>query len=189
MKNATIPNVYAEALLELAESRGLLETVREEVDFLKRLFSDNSDLLLFFESPGIEEREKREVFEGALRGKLEDLVVNFLLLVIRRGRQLFFPDMLDAFRDLHDAKRGIIHARVATAVPLGEESSDALRESLEKTLGKQIVLDGVVDGKVLGGFVVRYKGMVLDASLEKALKEMESPLRAMKFGSELVHED
>ena len=189
MKNEEIARTYAEALFELALSEGELESVHDEMVFLERLLSEDPNLQVFLESPGIDEREKRNLFESVLRGKLSDTSVNFLQLVIRRGRQAFLVQMLEEFRRLRDTKLGILHAEAVTAVPLSAESREALRLKLEQNLGKQIHLDNRVDERILGGLIVRYEGLVADGSLQKALRDMQLPLRLMKFGSELVHEN
>jgi F-type H+-transporting ATPase subunit delta len=189
MKNETLARVYAEALFELAVARDQLEAVHDAVLLFEELFVGERALRTFIEIPSIPSSERERVFEAALRGKVSDIALNFLLLVIRRGRQLHLLEMLDEFRALRDDKLGIVNARVSTAVPLSSVTSEALRLRLEENLKKKILLENVVDERVLGGLVVRYEGMVIDASLSKALKDLEVPLRSTKFGSEFVHEN
>jgi F0F1-type ATP synthase delta subunit len=78
---------------------------------------------------------------------------------------------------------------VTTAVPLAEPESEELRQKLEKSLKKRIVLEKLVDKEILGGFVIRYGGMVADASLKTALEEISARMLYPKFGSELIHEN
>ena len=189
MKNESISRTYAEALIELAESKGQLDEVQEEVEFFRSLFGPDDGPRLFLESPSIEAHERQEVFEKVFRGKASDLTLNFLLLVVRRGRQAFFLEMLDGFKVLYEKKMGIVHANVTTATPLSAENREALRLKLEKNLGKRVVLDSLVDEKLLGGFVLRYSGMVVDGSLSNELSEMKTAARNFSLGSELVHEN
>jgi F-type H+-transporting ATPase subunit delta len=189
MKTERISRVYAEALFELAEKQGDLERVSHEVEVLQSVLRGDPSIRAFLESPSVPSAERERALEGSLRGRLADVLLNFLLLVVRRGRQLYFLQMLEDFRALHDAKVGIVHARATTAVAMTAETRDALRARLEGTLGKRVVLDGVVDEEILGGFVVRFDGMVADASLRRALEDMRASLRNIKLGSELVHED
>ena len=46
-----------------------------------------------------------------------------------------------------------------------------------------------MDKDILGGFVIRYDGMVADASLKTALDEIGAHMLSPKFGSELIHEN
>jgi F-type H+-transporting ATPase subunit delta len=115
--------------------------------------------------------------------------VNFLLLVMRKGRQLFLRRMLADYCVLHDERMGLVRAKATTAVPLGSESLEALRAVLQAKLGKTVQLDNAVDEGILGGLIVRYGGMVADGSLGTALVRIESRTRDLKFGSEFVHEN
>lgn len=188
MSEASIPRVYAEALLELAASKGRLELVAEHVDSLADLFRAEPELRAFLESPNVDLADKRRTFESALRGKIADEVLDFLLVVLCRGRQLFFARMLEEFRELHRKKVGIVRARAVTAVEQTPEVLEELRRALERALGGRVVLESAVDAAVLGGFVVRFDGMVIDGSLRRDLERLEETMRGLKFGRELFHE-
>ena len=189
MKEETLPKVYAEALLELAIEHGDTERIREEVLFLASIPRAEGLVRAFFESPRIVGAEKAKTLERALRGKLSDTVVNFVLLIVRKGRTIFLRDILEQFLVLHDRRVGLIHAVAATAVPLSAESSDALRQALEAKLKRRVEIHNKVDPEILGGLVVRYEGMVADGSLKSALQKIAAGMLAAKFGSQLVHEN
>ncbi|MGQ9589378.1 MAG: ATP synthase F1 subunit delta [Planctomycetota bacterium] len=189
MSEASIPRVYAEALLELAASRDRLELVAEHVAALAELFAKEPDLRTFLESPNVDFADKAAVFESALRGKIADEVLDFLLLVLRRGRQLFFARMLEEFRELHRKRAGVVRARAITAVAQPPEILEELRVALERALGGRVLLESAVDAAILGGFVVRFDGMVIDGSLRRDLERLEEAMRGLKFGRELFHEN
>lgn len=189
MKEETLPKVYAEALLELAIERGETERVREEVFYLASLPRAQGPVRAFFESPRIVGSEKAKALDRALRGRLSDTVVNFVLLVVKKGRTIFLRDILEQFLVLHDRRIGLIHAVAATAVPLSTVSSDALRQALEAKLKRRVEIHNKVDPEVLGGLVVRYEGMVADGSLKSALQKIAAGMQAAKFGSQFVHEN
>lgn len=189
MKTERISLVYAQALFDLAVKADELERVDREVEVLRSLFLGAPSLRVFLESPSVGGPEREGVLERSLRGRIADVFLDFLRVVARRGRGAHLLEILGDFRALHDAKMGIVHAVATTAVVMTPETRDAMRARLEGTLGKRVVLDGVVDEEILGGFVVRFDGMVADSSLRKALGDMRAALQHIKLGSELVHED
>lgn len=189
MKNETLSGVYAAALLELAQEKGELERVHEEVLYVASLLRDDPSFRTFLESPKIERSEKLRVVEATLRGKLADSLVNFMGLVIGKSRTLYLPKMLADFQALHDKRAGIVHASAVTAVPLSEASKAALIDVLAAKLHKRIQLENKVDAEILGGLVVRYEGLVADASIKTALRKIGSSMNAIKLGSQLVHEN
>ncbi len=143
----------------------------------------------FIESPKIERSEKLRVIESSLRGKVADSIVNFLCIVIRKGRTLHLRQMLDEFFVLHDRKAGIVHASAVSAVPLSDSSRSALIETLSAKLRKRVQLENKVDPEILGGLVVRYEGMVADGSLRTAIRKIGVGMSAVKLGSTFVHEN
>jgi F-type H+-transporting ATPase subunit delta len=189
MTHPTLAKTYAEALFALAIERGLVDVIHDEVEFFEKLLGEDKEFLVFVETLSVEREEKRKVFETVLRGKVSDEFLNFLLLVVRRGRQLLLRAMLAAFRALHDAKIGRMHARAVTAVSISPEVREALRVRLEAAFQKKIVIHNVVDERILGGFVVSCGGYVADGSLIADLDRIERRLRDLKLGSEFVHEN
>ena len=85
-----IPAVYGRALLEAADDKGSLAEVAEEVESLRKVLDDNPDLRVFIESPRLETSKKRAVVERSLRGRASDILVNFVLLLIDKGRESIF---------------------------------------------------------------------------------------------------
>ena len=81
-----IPALYGKALLEAADSAGVLDDVAEEVSFFSGLLAEDAELELFVESPSSESSQKSAVFEKTFRGKATDTFLNFLLLLVDKGR-------------------------------------------------------------------------------------------------------
>lgn len=188
-RESTIPKIYAEALLELAASRDRLEPVAEAVRFLAELFRKDKELKVFLESPNVDFAAKQQAFETALRGRIADEALDFLLVVLKRGRELFFVRMLEEFEVLYRKQSGIVQAQATTAVAVDAAVLEELRLALERSLGLRVVLESTVDEGILGGFVVRFDGMVLDGSLRRDLERLKATMEGRKFGSELFYEN
>lgn len=188
-RESTIPRIYADALLELAASRDRIEPVAEAVRFLAELFGRDRELKVFLESPNVDFSAKQQVFETALRGRIPDETLDFLLVVLKRGRELFFLRMLAEFEALYRKRSGIVQAQATTAVAVDAAVLEELRRALERSLGLRVVLESIVDEKILGGFVVRFDGMVLDGSLRRDLDQLRAAMEGRKFGSELFYEN
>ncbi|MCS5628223.1 MAG: ATP synthase F1 subunit delta, partial [Planctomycetes bacterium] len=184
-----IPALYGKALLEAAADADVLEDVAAEVSFVGGLLGEDADLRLFVESPSIESAQKREVFEKTFRGKATDTFVNFLLLLVDKGREAELAAILAAFGAFHDEHVGLVRAEVVSAEELAEEEIDKLAAAIGASIDKQVIVSNKVDPEMIGGVIVRYQGMVADGSLRTALKELRSEMLSPKFESELVHEN
>ena len=185
---------YSRTLLEAAQDRateddGVLEAVRDDVELLLALFESAPRLQLLLESPRVQESEKLGVVKAALEGRCVDILYRFVRLVVDKGRAEGLREILAQFLVDHDRAIGRVRVNVTTAVPLGEAQTAGLQGTLEKKLDKTVVLENQVDEEILGGMVVRFEGMVADASLKKSLDRFGADMMSLRLGSELVHED
>ena len=189
MSDESIPLVYARALFEAAETQGKVEDVYEDVLLIQELVGKDRLARAFFDSPRIPRSEKAALVARNFKGKLSDILVNFLQVLIRRGRHQFLGPALEAYRELRNKSAGIVHATAVSAVPLSDESRAALVGRLERGLQKKIELQSIVREDIVGGIIVRFDGMVADGSISTALRKIRNNMLQPKFGSEYVHED
>jgi len=185
----TIPALYGKALLEAAVDADVLEDVAAEVSFFGGLLAEDADLERFIESPSIESSQKSAVLEKAFRAKATDTFLNFLLLLVDKGREGELRAILTAFGSFHDEHIGLVRAEVVSAEPFEDENVEKLSAAISASLDKEVIVSNKVDPDMLGGVIVRYQGMVADGSLKTALKELGSKMLSPKFESELIHEN
>ena len=184
-----IPALYGRALLQAAADAGVLDDVAAEVSFFGGLLAEDADLDLFIESPSIESSQKSAVFEKTFRGKATDIFLNFLLLLVDKGREAELKAILAAFGAFHDEHIGLVRVEVVSSKSFKAENVENLSAAISASFGKEVVVNNKVDPEMLGGIIVRYEGMVADGSLKTALKELRSEMLSPKFESELVHEN
>ncbi len=88
------------------------------------------------------------------------------------------PAIIDAYRRLHDAAKGVVRADVTVAAPLAAHHESALREALAGvTGGKTIDLEVKVDPSIIGGVVVKLGSRMLDASLKTKLNSIRTRMK------------
>ncbi len=189
MSESSIGATYAQALLEIALEKGLLDGVMEDAGFLVNVLREERDLRAFLDSPRLDRSVKQTALKKALEGKVTDLFLDFLCLTLDKNRQEFLTDMMEHFGRLCDEKTGIVRAEVTSSAAMSPEETAGLATRLGAELGKQVVVTSRVDPAILGGVIVRYNSMVADGSLKTSLEEVRASMLSLKFGSELVHED
>jgi hypothetical protein len=114
-------------------------------------------------SPAEREVVAREVAKAAGLGKL---VQDFVSLVAARGRADHLREMAAAYRTLVDEASGRVTGEVRTAAPMTDDEKRRLSARLGQAIGKQVVLEEIVDRSLLGGFIARVGSFVLDGSLD-----------------------
>lgn len=189
MKVEPLSVTYARALVELAIEKDRLRTVLEEVRSLAELLRKERDLRTFIESPSISTGAKRKVLERGFRGKMDDLVVDFIELVVKKNRQFLFPEIFAQVEVLYDVAVGRVHVEATSAVELPDPIKDELTGVLGVKLARTVVLVNKIRPEILGGLVLRYGDLVADGSLKTSLEKITTNMYSHKPGSELIHEN
>src|ERR1700739_208014 len=106
-----IAEVYARALFEAAQGRGVLDTVREQLAAFVDALQANRHLMIFFFSPYFSTQEKEEGLHRAVTGA-EETFMNFLAVLLESHRMPAIFAIRDRFerlwrggRKLHPGER------------------------------------------------------------------------------------
>lgn len=177
MSQSTVARRYANALYEEADDTGVLEDVDDDVLMLRETLESNGELSRFFESPVIPKEKKDAVIQSLLDDRVDELLVRFLRLLVRKDRETMTKPILDAYQTLRDQQRGIVDANVTVAYPLSEDDQEALVETLEAQTGKTVRLHLQEDPELIGGLVVQIGDQVFDGSLRNKLSNLHDQLR------------
>jgi len=171
---------YATALFHLARDRGLIDQASDQFAHLDQLLVSDATLVQFLLAPHIREQEKTALLRTVFGNRLEPLFLEFLLLLVDKHRIGFLHDIIIHFRALVAEERGLIIARVITAVPLSETERRDLVIRLRRKTGKIVELDEKVESSILGGMIVILKDKIIDGSVRHKLTLLKEELLKLK---------
>jgi F-type H+-transporting ATPase subunit delta len=189
MREDSIARIYADALMQASEEKGLRKTVLEELESLALILQEEEDFQTFLESPQIDKSEKKKVLEKLFRDKLGVMTLHFLDVLLDKNRQYLLRQIAREYKDLDDEKEGIITVTVTSAHKVSAELEEVFRTKLESTLGTRIRLQVELDPSLLGGIIIRYEDMVLDGSIRKRLEELRDRTSALRLREGALYED
>lgn len=165
---------YGEAAFQIASEQGTEEAWSEGLAAVAALFSDpNADSLL--SSARVSYEDKAAFVRRALEG-VDPLVLNLALLLVQRDRHSLGPQVREAFQELADARRGIAHAVVTTAVPISDAEAKAVADKLSEISGARVVVEMEVDDSIIGGLVARIGDKLIDGSTRSQLESLKRRL-------------
>jgi F-type H+-transporting ATPase subunit delta len=173
----TVAARYAQALYELGVEQGNLPALTEEVRRVSAVYSGSQELRSILENPVVEEHARKEIL-GEILGRLGvgATTQNTVKLLAERRRLLVLPYLSRALERLTDERTGVVRATVTTAAQLPEGYYSKLKEQLEASLGKKVLLERELDPSLLGGVVTRIGDRVIDGSLRTRLQRMRQTL-------------
>ena len=170
-----IGQVYARALFEAAEEKGRLETVREELQDIVRALDDVPELAALLENPETESHVKAEVLDRVLGGA-DELVRNFLRLLVEKGRAAEVRDVAAEFEALVAAQERILDVELTTAHELSDVEFGRILGQIEKASGRKVQATRTVDPDLIGGLVLQAGSMRVDASVRGRLERLRQEL-------------
>ena len=171
---------YARALFLSTQGRGLLDQAHDQFSGLKDALGDDRTLLNFLSSPRVDEDQKVGLVRTVFGGRMEELFVEFLTVLVRKRRAKYLPEVIDEFNRLVEFEKGIARVTVITAVPLvADEESKLIAKLRTKTTGT-IELEKKVDPSILGGMIVILHDQIIDGSVRHGVNLIEDQLQGIK---------
>lgn len=167
---------YAQAILELAQEKGQLGEVEEQLKQVVEAIEKNSELKVFMNHPRVPAAAKKSMASNLFTAQINDYVLNFLLLVLDRRREALLKQMVEQYTALANEIRNIVVAEVTTAQALSNEQLQALQNKLAQVTGKSVTLQVVVDPAILGGLIVKIGDKLIDGSVSRQLAVLKTVL-------------
>jgi F-type H+-transporting ATPase subunit delta len=174
MPNPRLATRYAKSLIGLAQERGELETVYNDMQFLQRICKSNRDFVNLLRSPVIKADKKEAIITAITKDRISKLTASFTKLLTDKGREEDLPEIIAAFISQYNEIKGIQKVKLTTAVPVSEEVKKDLLDKVKKSTGfDKIEMESVVNENLIGGFILEYNNNLIDASVLRDLKDIK----------------
>ena len=167
--------IYANALFEAAQEQGRLQRVNEDLHAFAEAVEQVPELRALLENPEVDSREKTAALRAIL-ADADDLVWNFLLLVVEKGRADELDEIVSEFNALVAAEEGILDVELTTAVELSEDEMNRILSQIEQVSGRRLRASRRVEPALLGGFVLQAGSYRADASVRGRLERLRRQL-------------
>lgn len=164
---------YAKAFFTLAKEKGLMEELRKDGGLIASVCLTSSDFNLLLESPVIKVSNKLKAIRTIFEGKVNELSLNFLLLITQNKREKYIPGIFRNLEDLYRQEEGIKTALFTSAQPVDDSILKQVNGILEKEYKAKVEMSHKVDEDLIGGFVLRIDDNQYDASVSTQLKKIK----------------
>jgi F-type H+-transporting ATPase subunit delta len=133
------------------------------------------ELRAMLENPEIDHRAKQAAL-GELLGDADELVRNFLLVIVEKGRAAELQSIHDEFAALVAADERRLEVELTTAYELSDADAREILGQIEKASGRTVDATRKVDPHLIGGFVLQVGSMRVDASVRGRLQRLRQEL-------------
>ena len=167
--------IYARALFNASKESGRLAQVHEELSEFVTAARDVPELRALLENPEIDHRAKQAAI-GELTSGADELVRNFLLVLVEKGRAAQLEEIAEEFETLVAAEEGRLEVELTTAYELSDDEADQIVRQIEQSSGRKVDATRKVDPSLIGGFVLQAGSMRVDASVRGRLQRLRQEL-------------
>ena len=169
----TITTPYAEAFLQVAESRQETDQVVDQAKAVLSLWQHSPELREAMASPVLEVDAKKAALEKLFSDQLNPSFINLLKLLADRQRIGILDAVLERLLELYREQRNIALATVTSATALSEEQQAELSKKVQAVAGTdKLEINLIQDPDLIGGFVVKVGSKVIDASLAGQVRRL-----------------
>lgn len=171
MNRSLLAKRYAKALLAYAIEVG-------EADLLYPLLRDMGRVLRPAEAvevlcnPTLSEQRRSQIVVALAGEDTPESLRRWVDLVFSHNREALLGDMARAYMMLYRKHKGITLVRVTSAVALDASTLQKIEEVVRQKRGGVIEMETEIDQGLIGGFVLRIDGMVMDASAKRAIERI-----------------
>ena len=164
---------YAQAYMETAIERGILEDVKQDMNLIGELLNGSRELRAFLKSPIVKQEQKKAALDEIFSTDTHDLTVKLLALLIEKNRESLLEKITGHFLELYNIHHGIIVVNVTSAFELDDKQIATLKSQLESSTGKNVQMNRTVDSELIGGMMVRIDDTVIDGSVKFKLNQLK----------------
>ena len=173
MAIATVAARYAKSLLDLAQEKGLTETMYKDMLLFKNTVTQSRPLMLMLKNPIVRAEKKAAVIKAAFASRVNPVTMAFFEIIAKKNREGIMDAIADEFINQYDRLKGIERATVITTVPLTAPLRDKFKAMVAKTTGGKLVeLEEKIDSKLIGGYVLRVGDQQIDGSIRSQLNDL-----------------
>ena len=197
-----VSKIYGEALYDFAKEQGQLEKMYEEAQDIIEVLESGDEVKDFLSNPKASTDEKitfiRELFvdkfwAGPIAKMLRffkiDLkkgedpkILDFVSIVIKKGRQHDIVPMLRHFSHLTLSDKNIGEAIVTSASELSDKQKEELENKLVSvTRYDKFIVDYKVDESLIAGIKIKIDDKVFDKTYKTKIFDITKNLRGLKL--------
>ena len=174
MQNPRLAQRYAKSLIDLAEEKGQLEPVYNDIMLLNTICKQSRAFVLMLESPIISADKKNTIIDAVTKNNISIITQTFIRLLASKNRESNLPEIITSFIEQYNKIKGIHKVKLTTATPVSDEIKNSFIKKIESAVSiNNINLETIVNEKIIGGFVLEMEGKLIDASILRDLNDVK----------------
>jgi len=176
-RNSLAARRYAFSLFQLAQERNdsaELDQVMQELKGFEASLSGADGSVDFFLSPIISKADKIQILQD-LKSKLPH-TLRFLTVLVESNRFDLLSEIIQALEEMREEVSGELTVELETARKFSDGLLDEVKNTLQERWGRKIILKTAIKPELIGGFVAKAPGRVINASVASQIENLQQQI-------------
>lgn len=168
---------YARALFDFVNATETLFEVTSDIQNIQGLLFKSRELFKCLQNPLVSAEAKREILVKVVGEKMNEETLQFLTTLIRRNRINLLPTIIFSYLELVYQTANSRAFQIVSAKDLSNGQRTRLIKKI-KSIAKhsRIMIQFNTDESLIGGFLIRNQGKVVDYTVKNKLKILAKQL-------------
>lgn len=171
-QSITLGKTYAQALLELANSREHALALSDQLEKISDILKNQPGFYDLISTGALNKQQRVALVEKVFAGKVFSELENFIGVLAVNNRLGIIKNVSQCLKTLVQNQAGEILVHVTTACKISEDQLAALTKVLEKILKAKPLLNIKIDPDIIGGIKLRINDSTYDASVAGELERL-----------------
>jgi F-type H+-transporting ATPase subunit delta len=173
MSNQAVAYRYAKSLIELAEEKGITDTIQKDMQLFDQVCNENRAFELALKSPVIKHLKKLEILKAVFKDKIDPMTLSIFQIITNKNRETVLPELATEYLRQYDVLKGVVTAEVTTVSTLTEDQKKEFSKLVSSSTGKSVKLTEKVNPELIGGYILRVNDTQIDTSIRKKLNDLK----------------
>jgi len=166
---------YSDAVFEGVHETSELEEIEDELFRFARVVEASTPLRSVLSDTSLPLPSREQILGELLEAKVRPATIELIRMTIQ-GRVRDLAASLDWLVEQAARAQGWRIARVYTGLPIDDEERGLLTDALERLTNRPVELQILADPDILGGAVIQIGDLLVDASAQRRLDQVEEHL-------------
>jgi F-type H+-transporting ATPase subunit delta len=174
-EKVTIARPYAQAVFDIANSKGALKEWSGKLALLTAVVSD-PQLQRLLGNPQIGAERLIDIIVSVCGDKLDKEGASLVRVLAENRRLDILPELTGLYEGLRAEAEKTVQAELTSAYPLTDEQKASISAALRKRLGREVQLSCATDESLIGGAIIRAGDLVIDGSVAAHVSRLATAL-------------
>ena len=167
---------YVKGFLQAAVASDCVEPIEKSLKEFDRVFRENREISEIISHPTVPRVNKKRLLQELLGDRSPELLKHFVDYVIDKKRERIFSFLYEEYKIAAAQLKGIVSAKVTSAIELSKQQSENISGLLEQKLNNKVELECEIDEKLIGGLQVFLGSYIIDGSVKGKLDKLHKKL-------------